>query len=53
MQSLTPLSEVNGLLHVISVEGLHLVCVVSGVLGALLMFAVFFIRRGARVDGQA
>lgn len=53
MQPLAPLSEVNGLLHVISVEGLHLVCVASGVLGALLMFVVFFIRRGARVDRQA
>jgi Domain of unknown function (DUF4184) len=52
MQPLAPWSDANALLHVISVGGLHLLCVLGGVLGALLMFAVFLIRRGARVDRQ-
>jgi membrane-bound metal-dependent hydrolase YbcI (DUF457 family) len=53
MQPLSPLSGDNSLLHVISVEGLHLLCVLSGVLGALLLLAAFLIRRSARVDRQA
>lgn len=53
MQPFAPLSEINSLLHIISVDGLHLLCVLSGVLGALLLFAVFFIRRSARVDRHA
>ena len=53
MQPLAPLSEVNGLLHVISVGGLHLLCVLCGVFGALLMFATFFVRRGAHVDRES
>ena len=53
MQPLTPLSEANVLLHVISVGSLHFVCVLSGALGALLLFAVFILRRGAHVDRQA
>ena len=53
MQPLAPFSDTNALLHVISVDSLHLVCVLGGVLGVLLSFAVFIIRRGAQVDGQA
>ena len=53
MQPLAPLSEVNGLLEVISVGGLHLLCVLCGLLGALLMFAMFFLRRRAHVDSEA
>lgn len=45
MHPLAPLSDTNGLLRVISVGGLHLLCVVAGVLGALLMFAGFVARR--------
>lgn len=52
MQPLAPLSEANGLLHVISVEGLHLLCGLAGVLGALLMFALFLVRRRAHIDRQ-
>jgi hypothetical protein len=48
MQPLAPLSGANGLLHVISVGGLHLLCMLGGVLGALLMLAVFLIGRRAR-----
>jgi hypothetical protein len=53
MQPLAPLSEANVLLHVISVSSLHLVSVLSGALGALLLFAVFIFRRGADDDRQA
>lgn len=52
MQPLAPLSEARGLLHVISVGGLHLLCVLGGVLGALLMLAVFLVGRRARGDGK-
>ncbi len=52
-QPLAPLSEVNGLLHAISIGGLHLLCVLCGVSGALLMFAMFFLRRGAHADREA
>ena len=45
MHPFAPLLEDNALLHVISVEALHLVCALSGVLGVLLMFAVFRVRR--------
>jgi hypothetical protein len=53
MQPLAPLSEANALLRVISVGSLHLVCVLSGVFGALILLAVFIFRRGAHVDRQA
>jgi len=53
MQPFAPSSEANALLHIISVGGLHLVCVLSGVLGVLLMLAVSLVRRGAGVDTQA
>lgn len=53
MQPLGPLSEVNALLHAISVGSLHLLCVLSGVLGALLLFAVYIARRGTYADRQA
>src|SRR5262249_13896474 len=52
MQPFVPLSEVNGLLHVTSVGGLHLLCVLCGVLGALLMFVTFFIRGETHVDSE-
>jgi len=53
VQPLAPFSEANTLLHVISVGALHLVCAISGVLGVLLMFATFLIRRKGSVDSQA
>jgi hypothetical protein len=49
MQPFAPLSEANGLLYMIPIESLHLLCVLAGVLGALLMLAVFFVRRNARI----
>jgi membrane-bound metal-dependent hydrolase YbcI (DUF457 family) len=53
MQPLAPFSGANALLHVISVGSLHLVCVLGGVIGALVVFAAFILRRGAHVDRQA
>jgi membrane-bound metal-dependent hydrolase YbcI (DUF457 family) len=47
MQPVAPVSHANALLHVISVDSLHLVCVISGVLGVLLMYAAFRLRRPA------
>jgi hypothetical protein len=44
MEPFAPLVNANSLLHVISVDGLHLACALSGILGALLMYAVFRIR---------
>jgi hypothetical protein len=31
---------------------LHLVCVLGGVVGAIVLFAVFILRRSAHADGQ-
>lgn len=52
MQPLAPFSSANALLHVISVGSLHFGCVLSGVLGALVLFGVFILRRGAHGDRQ-
>jgi len=53
LQPFAPLSEANGLLHVISVDVLHLGCILAGVLGAMLLFSVFLVRRGFRANRQA
>lgn len=45
MQPFAPVLEGNALLHVISVDALHLACVLSGILGVLLMFTVFRWKR--------
>ena len=50
MQALAPVSDANALLHVISVDSLHLVCVISGVLGVLIMYATFLVRRLVNVS---
>jgi Domain of unknown function (DUF4184) len=47
LRPVSPISEANALLHVISVDALHLVCVISGALGVLLMYAAFLLRRPA------
>jgi membrane-bound metal-dependent hydrolase YbcI (DUF457 family) len=44
MRPLAPLSDSNALLHVITVESLHLACVLAAVLGVLLLFAVARLR---------
>lgn len=46
MRPFAPLSRANGLLHLVPVDALHVVCVLSGALGALLMFALFLVRSG-------
>lgn len=53
MQPFAPVSNANSLIHVISVDELHVLCVLGGALGALLVFAVFLVRRGTRVDRRA
>lgn len=53
MQPYAPVSQANGLLHLVSVDALHVVCVLSGGLGAVVIFSLFLLRRGARVDGRA
>lgn len=45
MQPLAPLSQSNALLSAIPVGSLHVVCVLSGVAGMLLLIAVFLVRR--------
>jgi len=47
MQPLAPLSGANALLGIVSLGALHVGCVLSGVLGALLMVMAFMRRRGA------
>jgi hypothetical protein len=48
MQPFTPWNGANSLLHVISVDTLHLVCVSSGLAGALLMGFAFLASRNKR-----
>lgn len=50
MRPLAPLVDANSLLHLISVDQVHLACVLSGSLGALLMYAVFRIRGRAHAE---
>jgi hypothetical protein len=52
MRPLAPLSDANGLLHVISVEGLHLLCLLGGILGFMLMLVLLLIGRRARVGSR-
>jgi len=44
MHPLAPLSQSNALLSAIPVGSLHVVCVLSGVAGMLLLIAVFLVR---------
>ena len=53
MQPPAPFSDANALLHVISVGSLHLVCVLEGVGDALVLFAIFILRRGPHVNRRA
>jgi len=52
MRPLAPLSDANGLLHVISVEGLHLLCLLGAILGFMLMLVLLLIGRRARVGSR-
>jgi len=53
MQPFAPLTDTNGWLHVLSVGELHIACVSSGALGAILLVAVYFIRRGRNAGRRA
>jgi hypothetical protein len=53
MQPFAPGSDANALLQVISVETLHLACVLSGMLGIALLFTATAIRRRINVQKQA
>ena len=45
MAPFAPLWDENALLHVISVDALHIFCILSAVLGLMLLFAVSRLRR--------
>ena len=47
MQPLAPLSKANALLHTMSVDGLHMFCLLNGALGAVILLTVFLVRRRA------
>lgn len=53
MQPVAPISEANALLHVISVDALHLACVLSGMLGIAVMFTATAVRRRTHFQKQA
>jgi hypothetical protein len=46
LRPLAPFSGANALLGTVSLGALHVGCVLSGVLGALLMVTAFMRRRG-------
>ena len=45
-----PFSNANALLRIISVEALYKVCIYSGITGAVLYFAIHFIREYRKLD---
>jgi len=48
MHPLAPLSQANALLRIIPAGSLHVVCVLSGIAGILLLIAVFVVQRKSR-----
>jgi len=48
MRPLAPFSETNALLHAVSLGALHLGCVLSGLLGVLVLAAAFIVQRAER-----
>lgn len=50
MRPFAPFSEGNALLHFVSLGDLHLLCVFSGMLGLLLLFAAFLMGPGRSVE---
>lgn len=52
MQPFAPWSDANALLHIISVTNLHVVCVLNGLLGAILMLAIYGARLVASRDSR-
>jgi hypothetical protein len=53
MRPFNPVSDANAVLHVISVESLHLLCIGSGLAGALILLMAYFLRRRVSVDNEA
>lgn len=53
MRPFAPWSGASPLLGIVSVGGLHVACLLGGVLGALLVLAAPLVRRGARADARA
>jgi membrane-bound metal-dependent hydrolase YbcI (DUF457 family) len=47
-----PISEVSGLLYIISIERLHQLCVISAVLGGMVL-SVLLIRRKMSIERVA
>jgi membrane-bound metal-dependent hydrolase YbcI (DUF457 family) len=52
IEPLWPVSSGNALQLVVSIETLHLGCVLSGILGLALMYVVFALGRGAADPGN-
>jgi len=52
MRPFAPLVDATPLLHIISVGSLHLMCVLAGVVGALVLFATFVLRRRGAADHE-
>ena len=52
MHPFAPISEVNGLINIISIDRLHLLCVISAVLGGVVL-SVLLIRRKMSVERVA
>ena len=52
MRPFSPWSDASPLLGIVSVVGLHVACLLSGVLGALLVLALLAVRRGTPSDGR-
>jgi membrane-bound metal-dependent hydrolase YbcI (DUF457 family) len=53
MQPLAPLSETNALLHLISVDALHLMCIGTGLLGVVLLTVMFWLRGRSSIGTRA
>jgi membrane-bound metal-dependent hydrolase YbcI (DUF457 family) len=52
MQPFAPISGTNALLHVISVDSLHRVCVYSAAIGALVLLAAFLVHKVSMRQSQ-
>jgi len=52
MRPFAPLSNVNGLLYIISIERLHEVCAIAGILGGIAL-SVLLVRRKINVERAA
>jgi hypothetical protein len=53
MRPFAPWSDASPLLGILSIGGLHVACLVSGMLGALLVLTPPMVRRGGLGTGRA